>query len=313
MIRGWLLSLFLLCGIALYSESVALRKFAMTVDAGSGVCQEFNPAAWSGRTRLVCSQSNCPWSLSLATASEDTLRMALTWRETVEKSFEPTVVLDFTATYGGDAVIRNSVMEKRGVNLSNNDYMVTVAWDMTQGIAVSVAGQQVFSEIPLKAPVTGAYVEAAERRMSFTEWSTEAQTMTMLMEPFQEKYIREYSGNPNDSIAGIYRYFDRDTDPSAAQIGGDYTLAIIPVEGTDSYAVCYLDGATVNRGLWRPGMVKGILTPTEFVGHYNLRWLDADFRIMEAEQYAFFPGNNLLQLVFPLYKSKFRLVRDIEK
>ncbi|MGM9861365.1 MAG: hypothetical protein ACI30W_02095 [Muribaculaceae bacterium] len=113
-----------------------------------------------------------------------------------------------------------------------------------------------------------------------------------------------------DRHQGYWTYFDRDTDPALASLGGSYELATVPRDDAEpGYFIIYLGGARPGSQ-WRPGEVKGILTPTIFSHHYDLLWLDAQGRSMTREQSATFDASGaLLTLSFPLYKATVRFSR----
>lgn len=113
-----------------------------------------------------------------------------------------------------------------------------------------------------------------------------------------------------DRQQGYWAYFDRDTDPTLAQLGGTYSLATVARDdGAPGYFIIYLGGARAGSS-WRPGEVKGILTPTIFSHHYDLLWLDEQGRTMSREQSATFDASGaLLTLSFPLYKATVRFSR----
>lgn len=104
---------------------------------------------------------------------------------------------------------------------------------------------------------------------------------------------------------GIWRFFDRDNNPDHARPGGMYELAVIPSEQQDEYLVIYISGASVNRSAWRPGMVKGILSPTPFEGRYRLKWWDSMMNCIDCECHAIL-ADGTLSFCFPLLNSTLR-------
>ncbi|MGM9846223.1 MAG: hypothetical protein ACI30K_08380 [Muribaculaceae bacterium] len=114
----------------------------------------------------------------------------------------------------------------------------------------------------------------------------------------------------SDPHQGFWTYFDRDTDPALAALGGSYELATVPrCDATPGYLIIYLGGAP-QGSQWRPGDVKGILTPTIFSHHYDLLWLDEQGIAMTRDQSATFDASGaLLTLSFPLYKATIRFSR----
>lgn len=142
-----------------------------------------------------------------------------------------------------------------------------------------------------------------------------------------------------DSIEGYYDYFDRATDDNRARLGGKYRFAIIrtstlpsrlstansdhllstiaatpsaPTHTGESYAVLYISGATTGAPLWRPAMIKGLLTPARFEGIWNLTWLDAVGDLLDDdESYATFTSTDgILTLHFPYYHSQLRFAKQ---
>ncbi len=105
--------------------------------------------------------------------------------------------------------------------------------------------------------------------------------------------------------AGLWTYLDRDNDPDFARLGGQYTLAVIPSDGEDSYDIYYVDGAEINNTLWESGMLKGRLTPLPLADRYRLEWWDAEMHKVDDEAYAAMDGG-LLSLNFPLLHTVMR-------
>lgn len=305
--RNVITLLALLCCLPLLGETVSMRLFDVELQPEQAVSQRLDAPAWSGRTRLVCARSLAPWCLKLITSSADTISVDFTWGNTFENSFEPVPQITSTLLFAGQSY-SGSLSERKGVTITKNDYLITVSWSIAQGVSVACCNLLLINDIPLKAPVTSLLLESAEE-LPFTEWLTDTETISELRGSFTEEEIRAAVASSTDSISGYYRYFDRDTDPKYANPGGSYTLEVIPIPNTSDYAICYIEGASVNSSLWQPGMVKGILSPTDFESHFNLRWLDAAFHEIYAEQYAQFQENNLLRLHFPIYNSSLRFER----
>lgn len=108
--------------------------------------------------------------------------------------------------------------------------------------------------------------------------------------------------------SGYYTYLDRDNDTRLAQPGGFYKLALIS-DNDGGYEIIYLDGAEVNSALWKPGMLKGRLRPTIFKNNYDLEWLDSANLPIAREVFATLTDNVILELNFPIYKTKLRFSR----
>lgn len=133
--------------------------------------------------------------------------------------------------------------------------------------------------------------------------------------------VMAVQGAVDSSPVGIWSFLDRDTDGVRSQLGGYYTIAVIPhdgrcdnVPGVDAreepaFDILYLEGAKVNPAAWAPGMLKGQLHPTPFIGHYRLVWYDALKEDMGRECFADLADNALLTLSFPLHGGKIRFSR----
>lgn len=112
---------------------------------------------------------------------------------------------------------------------------------------------------------------------------------------------------PADPYEGYWAYLDRDIDPDAAAPGGKYTLATVrrPEGG---YWIVYIDGD--DSGAWRPMMVKGLMQPTIFAGHFDMQWLDSRGVWLADDNTAqISPDRSTLTLRFPLYRSQLRFSR----
>lgn len=134
-----------------------------------------------------------------------------------------------------------------------------------------------------------------------------------------------------DPLEGVWRYLDRENEPSVARIGGNYIVATvrndsipsIDIMGNQTYVrgydILYISGAQTLSERWQPGMVKGRLRPTIFHGNYDLEWYDARCEPV-GDPYSVVCDNNadfddaatppnMLTLNFPLLRSRIRLAR----
>lgn len=118
--------------------------------------------------------------------------------------------------------------------------------------------------------------------------------------------VTETATASSHPAAGIWTYLDRDADASKASVDTRYTLATIPAA----------DGTLTIIALGRePGKdsltVKGNLSPTQFTGHYDLRWHTADGRILADDTSAdIMLDGQVLRLNFPLLKTSVRFRRQ---
>lgn len=125
-----------------------------------------------------------------------------------------------------------------------------------------------------------------------------------------EQSLMALLSNDRPAPEGVWKYLDRDNDERYARLGGDYKLAIVPSATGEGFDIIYLDGAKVKGSLWKPGMLKGRLTPTVFTGQYNLVWYDSHMRPIHREASASVQQGAILTLSFPLYKTTLRFSRE---
>ena len=110
----------------------------------------------------------------------------------------------------------------------------------------------------------------------------------------------------NDFYVGFWRYFDRNTDDSRFELGGKYTIALVP---TDSgYDILYISGANRFSSYWSPYMKKGALIRTPFYNQYEIHWFTADKNLYFDECYASV-SEDILTLHFPIQQSTVRFYR----
>lgn len=109
------------------------------------------------------------------------------------------------------------------------------------------------------------------------------------------------SKNP---FEGYWEYLDRDMDDDIARIGGKYLLAL--VENENGFDIVYVSGAQVRKGEWIEGMLKGRLIKTIFTDNYKALWIDSTFRPMDDDVNGFFESGVVLDMSFPVHKSKIR-------
>lgn len=113
-----------------------------------------------------------------------------------------------------------------------------------------------------------------------------------------------------DPLVGYWKYFDRKIDTDKVKLGGKYNLAIVPSETAGYYYILYVSAAQVNKDKWESYMVKGILSPSGVPGNYNLLWYDSNMQPMEDDCYVSFVSNVLIDVVFPIEKSSFRMIKN---
>lgn len=123
--------------------------------------------------------------------------------------------------------------------------------------------------------------------------------------------LDEYLAASIDPMEGYWRYLDRDMEDKWLRLGGKYTLAVVRAD--DGYDLLYIDGAQVKKSQWQPCMLKGHITKTQFIGNYDLRWIDATMEPLDEECYASIENGILLTLNFPIYKSQVRFAKVISR
>lgn len=119
--------------------------------------------------------------------------------------------------------------------------------------------------------------------------------------------LDEYLANSTDPVEGYWRYLDRDMEDKWLRLGGRYTLAVVRAD--DGYDLIYIAGAQVKKSLWQPGMLKGHMVKTQFIGNYDLRWIDATMEPIDDDCYASVENGVILTLNFPIFKSQVRFAK----
>ncbi len=123
--------------------------------------------------------------------------------------------------------------------------------------------------------------------------------------------LDQYLSNSTDPVEGYWRYLDRDMEDKWLRLGGRYTLAVVRAD--DGYDLIYIDGAQVKKSQWRPCMVKGHITKTQFSGNYDLCWIDATLEPIVEDCYATIENGVILTLNFPIYKSQIRFAKVLDR
>lgn len=114
----------------------------------------------------------------------------------------------------------------------------------------------------------------------------------------------------DDPREGIYEFLDSDIDTDLCRAGGSYRLAALG-NGHGGYDLIYLGGAVENSRMWEPGMLKGKLSPTVFLNHFNLEWIDASMcDEIDAGAWAELNGT-ILDLRFPSERGAMRFSRAL--
>lgn len=121
--------------------------------------------------------------------------------------------------------------------------------------------------------------------------------------------LAERLAGSTDAREGYWLYLDRDTDPRMLNTGGSYRLATV-ARPDGCIEIIYLGGAKSAGDRWKPMMLKGLLTPTTFVNHYNLVWYDAYGSRIDSETSADITDGSILRLNFPLHGGSIRFQKS---
>ena len=293
------------------AELSSVRSLWVNINRDSTATLCLDAPSWSGSSRFVCARSFKPWSVMLITDNADTLTVDIGWGSDATGSFDPVSTIRASVRAYSNHYT-NQLRETDKFPISKNDYLITLGWDLSNGLTLKCNNRNFINPNPLHHPIRQISV-SSDQEMCFSEWLTRCNTTVALAPPVDTDIIMNEINSSTDSITGVYEYLDRDIDPHSALLGGSYRLAVIPAQSPGDYMIYYLDGASTNNHLWKPGMAKGLLSATPFQAHFNLVWVDAMFVTATKEQYASFPGNGLMELAFSLYKSKIRLVRTTKQ
>ncbi len=125
-----------------------------------------------------------------------------------------------------------------------------------------------------------------------------------------------YLENSEDPIEGLWQYLDRDLVGNEVQLGGQYTIAIVRTDksDTDSYDMIYLAGADDSPALWQAFNIKGKLQTTPFINIYDAIWFDSTRQTHDkSEEVNARIENSIMTMTFPLLNSSIRFVRHPPK
>ena len=122
--------------------------------------------------------------------------------------------------------------------------------------------------------------------------------------------LDEYFAKSTDPVEGYWQLLDYNLDDTLARLAGRYTVAIIRHLASTDYDIIYINGAITNDSLWQTCDIKGRLTPTQFVRHFNLQWFTADAAMLSTDVSATIDDTStILTLNFPRLRSQIRLSR----
>lgn len=252
------------------------------------------------------------YKLSLIPAGGgDTLSCALTWGNA---DFGGVADRRFTALSVtlGHKLLSHSEVE--GFHGKSNSYS-TLSVELSDGL-LSVTGGSARSTELCQTLVPGGFTPAGatltvtgRAEVSLFVVETAPDMKSVLATDWTPARLAEYLEKSTDSTEGFWRYLDRRNDPDMARPGGRYRLATVR-NSDGGYDILYIDGAETLASEWSPCMLKGRLTPTEFVDHYSLEWTDAEFDTINRDIHADIADDVILTLSFPLLKTELRFSKE---
>lgn len=250
------------------------------------------------------------WSLSVNGLS-DTLRIFLRWGNSNYGDFTDRRYVIATGEVAGVCLFQTEAKGFAGAPGSYNSLRITLGAD---GTSLSVhGGSHAMAEIasallpsplcPVSSSVSVTGKGTVALLVNDYALSDEAIAGSSLTVDELESRLRATT----DPLEGYWTYLDRQNDPAYARPGGRYTLAT--VSNGEGYDILYVDGAVTNAARWHPMMLKGSLTPTQYVGHFTLRWIDAEFQTITDDIHADLSDQGILSLSFPLLKTMLRFTK----
>lgn len=119
--------------------------------------------------------------------------------------------------------------------------------------------------------------------------------------------LKAYLAESKDPYEGLWTYFDRNTDPVRAGMGGHYLVATVAAD--NGYDIIYIGGAEAAEASWQPLRLKGRLLTTPLPATFDLYWLQPSGLPVGDDCGAVIEGD-LLTLQFPYWKAVVRLRRQ---
>lgn len=310
--RKILLILFVLVGIRGFAY-VSRQWTGNCVIAGSAMVWSL-PTGYSRMGLEACVAMEGPsdrrgadrhsWSLVLMLADGTRHTVTVGWGNSDHGDFTDTRYLSVTG------VMPAPVRLTSDVDLYSGDNSIVVEID-TPGEAQVYVGNDVMNHvgaISLSAPVDSVAI-GTDGKIGLAFMAIECEHDPVLDSGLDDRALEMACDPALRAPAGLWRYLDRDNNAEYARPGGYYTLVIVPdPEEPDAFLLLYYDGAKVNAAAWKPGMIKGRMTPTRFEGRYRLQWRNADKSLLRDESHAILEGD-ILTLSFPLHQSVLRFSR----
>lgn len=266
-------------------------------------------ADYYAEARVALSGADSAWSLSVCAPSDT---VTVTFSRTAEAKFfddDLTRAL-VTVTRSGKEIARHQPAEEFAAGDGEyNSLVITV-----QDSVIAVAGGHRYMRRVLTIPSCGLTPTAAELEVRGTGdvadfiTETDVRLEKTLMTAYSAEALRERFDATDDPVEGFWDYLDRENNPRYARPGGRYRIALVN-DGGGNYDIIYVAGAEVESSRWHPGMRKGLLTATPFVGHYDMQWIDSTFHKRLTDMHADIDAEGILTLSFPLLETKLRFYK----
>lgn len=257
------------------------------------------------------------WSATLRDSADAPIcRATVSWGETgFDDAFSRRYLRLAVDTADATGTLRPASHFDRYDNVDLHRGANSLAIDLTDKRAVFSIGSDLLvhaGESPLRR--TPAYIEiTSDRTLRIEHAAIKSYSMRkgVLQTIWSADSLRNYLAKPGrHPLEGYWKFLDRDNDPRWALPGGFYSLAIVrSATDPETFDILYLSGARTNASLWQPLMLKGRLTPTQFIDHYLLQWNDASLNDAGPECSADLQQPSILQLNFPLHRTKIRFSR----
>lgn len=271
----------LLAAFALHSEVFYFTSDSVAVPGGEITAVEVRAANASSK---IGGSKNSGWQLSW---TGFTAVLRFDFRNFVDGISDSYATIECNGS---------SARIKKGINTAGEFNTIAVEWRPDGSAAVLVGEHDLKAVLSLPLP-------KPQEAIRIAGINGDVIIQDVIVETNANAFDRlQLYSEAETADALRWEYLDRTNDPKMAIIGGKYTLAQI---GED---LIYVGGAVTNASHWRPGMLKGHLTPTGFDGYYKLQWYDATGRKMPGENFAEHDVSlGVLKLTFPELGATIRL------
>ncbi len=309
--RIFLLAFFMLAGVSCIgavkgSSSICYVDVDSKLESGADVAVPLDSTAVASSIEARVSSSS-PWGLEAGP-----LRVILTPVSAAEVDAlggRDGVIV--TVDMRGQEIVRRMIPDPAADSNGFNSMIIDLHQSTAPGIFVG-AGEPVTIQLPPLEPVS-----AVTARL-FTTGVADVQVLCVetwpdrrpaLMTKWTEDAISARFKASSEPLEGFWRYLDRENDPLRGVVGGNYRLALIS-DGRGGYDIIYCSGAVAEASRWIYGMRKGHISPTIFMNHYDLEWIDSLMEPVVSEMSASVEQGAILTLRFPLYSLSFRLAKE---